>query len=421
MAFQPLHSVGRSSAVRRFIVQVAIVLGLFTTAVVIGIYWRTDRLVMDGARQEADSFLDLVVTMRAWNAIHDGVYVRKSPTSPTNEYLRQLGIEPDTSTVSGTVLTLRNPAAMTREVSDLTLAGGGVNFRLTSLDPVNPGNAPDEWEKAALSGFAAGEGSHEAIVDGPRGRVYRRIRPLLARDECLHCHAAQGYKAGDIRGALSVSVPLAARDAQLRANAVGLAVLWAVLITGLGAAMYVLVYRMAARIEQSEQRLEYLATTDELTGLPNRRAAIDRLRSELSRALRTKASLGVAIVDIDHFKRVNDLHGHDAGDRVLVSVAGILQDGLREYDLVGRIGGEEFIVVAPQVEPTELTALAERLRESVMEHEIATGDATLRITVSVGCAMAPEGDETPERALKAADEALYAAKDAGRNRVAFAD
>jgi len=421
MTFQPFHRVGRSSAVRRFIVQVAIVLGLFTTAVVIGIYWRTDRLVMDGARQEADSFLDLVVTMRAWNAIHDGVYVRKSTSAPTNEYLRQLGIEADTSTVGGTQLTLRNPAAMTREISDLTLASGGVSFRLTSLDPVNPGNAPDEWERAALEGFAAGKGSIETVADGPNGRVYRRIRPLLANNECLHCHAAQGYEAGDVRGALSVSVPLTARDAQLRANAVGLTVLWAVLIAGLGAAMYVLVYRMAARIELSEQRLEYLATTDELTGLPNRRAAIDRLRSELSRAQRTKSSLGVAIIDIDHFKRVNDLHGHDAGDRVLVTVAGVLQDGLREYDLVGRIGGEEFIVVAPQVEADELRALAERLRASVAEHEVAVGGTSLRITVSAGCAMAQEGEETTERLLKAADEALYAAKAAGRNQVAFAD
>ena len=129
MPLDPLSRVLSSTAVRRFAIQAGVVFVLFTTLAIVGIYLRTQQLVMAGVNQKAESFLDLIVTTRGWNAGHGGVWVEKHTDSDTNAYLRHLGVEPDTSTVSGVPLTLRNPAAMTREISELISENDEVRFR----------------------------------------------------------------------------------------------------------------------------------------------------------------------------------------------------------------------------------------------------------------------------------------------------
>jgi two-component system, cell cycle response regulator len=167
-------------------------------------------------------------------------------------------------------------------------------------------------------------------------------------------------------------------------------------------------------------RLERLATTDPLTQMLNRRALMERLATELDRAQRYALTLSVMMIDIDHFKKVNDTFGHLAGDEVLREMAQIVQREARTVDIVARYGGEEFVVVLPETAREGAVAFAERVRARVEEAQLVTGDqySWLRVSVSVGVATVPDTPAfTPEDIIAAADEALYRAKAEGRNRV----
>jgi diguanylate cyclase (GGDEF)-like protein len=157
------------------------------------------------------------------------------------------------------------------------------------------------------------------------------------------------------------------------------------------------------------------AVHDELTGLPNRRAAALRLEAERSRALRQREPLSLLMLDLDHFKRVNDRWGHDAGDRVLAAVAQFLREELRGIDMPARHGGEEFMAILPNTNPAQALQVAERVRERIARTAIELSRATTTITTSVGIATLVPG-ETAGALVARADAALYAAKEDGRNR-----
>ena len=166
-------------------------------------------------------------------------------------------------------------------------------------------------------------------------------------------------------------------------------------------------------------RLEALATTDSVTALLNRRALVDRLLHEMERARRYATPLALLMVDLDHFKDINDTHGHLVGDEALREVARLLQSGVRNVDIVARYGGEEFAIVLPETSNEGAVAFAERVRERVAEHVFANERLpSLRLTVSVGVASVPAADiESVEDFFARSDEALYRAKAGGRNQV----
>jgi two-component system cell cycle response regulator len=165
---------------------------------------------------------------------------------------------------------------------------------------------------------------------------------------------------------------------------------------------------------EQTRRLETLIFEDALTGLANRRFILTQLGSQVSAARRHGRPLSVAIVDIDHFKPVNDEYGHHAGDRVLVAVASALADHLRAEDQLGRLGGEEFLIVLPDTDAGAAERVTEKLRCEVAGTTVAHEGRELSVTVSIG--MATWHGEAPEELLRRADEALYAAKAAGRDR-----
>jgi len=151
----------------------------------------------------------------------------------------------------------------------------------------------------------------------------------------------------------------------------------------------------------------------------NRRAILDRLHEEIARARRYGALLAIGICDIDNFKRVNDTDGHQVGDDVLCRTSKILRDSLREYDSVGRMGGEEFLVITPMKSGMDCMSVFDRLCVAVAESEITTRSGVLAVTVSIGVAYAATENTTVDEILEAADAALYRAKNGGRNRVAY--
>jgi diguanylate cyclase (GGDEF)-like protein len=187
-------------------------------------------------------------------------------------------------------------------------------------------------------------------------------------------------------------------------------------ITELGLAMHMENQTLVHRQEELLRR----ATTDPLTSIGNRAAFDARLNLELERAARDGSSLGLLMIDVDHFKKFNDSHGHLAGDRVLQIVARILDDNIRKVDYVARFGGEEFVIVAPGADLEGLALLAERLRSAIETTPLPWEGSILRITASIGVAITSKISDVHEAALALlgnADELMYAAKSAGRNRV----
>ncbi|MGO9433659.1 MAG: diguanylate cyclase [Terracidiphilus sp.] len=165
----------------------------------------------------------------------------------------------------------------------------------------------------------------------------------------------------------------------------------------------------------SREQFRVLATKDSLTGIWNRQSIHEILESELDRAAQSERSTGVLLVDLDHFKRVNDTHGHLTGDLVLRETSQRLKNTLRIYDSIGRYGGEEFLIVVPGALEGELCELAERLRLAIEKDPIRTGESELHITLSIGAAIVPPREKSQASVVAAADEALYDAKRFGRN------
>jgi diguanylate cyclase (GGDEF)-like protein len=162
--------------------------------------------------------------------------------------------------------------------------------------------------------------------------------------------------------------------------------------------------------------LERLALLDELTRLPNRRHLLAELGAQLLLHRASSAPVGVLFIDIDHFKRFNDDHGHETGDLALQTVARTLKAGIRPFDVVGRWGGEEFVAIFPNVMPAGLAAAAERLQMLVRASRVETIPDPLSVRVSIGGAMA-RVDDSATTVLSRADAALYISKAAGRDRV----
>ncbi len=179
--------------------------------------------------------------------------------------------------------------------------------------------------------------------------------------------------------------------------------------------------RQASRLAVLNRRLQYLALHDELTGIGNRRQAMEHLQREWAQAERHGRPLVCMLLDIDHFKRVNDTYGHDVGDVVLRETARAMQGALRAGDVVCRFGGEEFIAICPGADVATAGFLGDRLRAAVEAHQIAAPGFDGNVTVSVGVSAWTSAVASITELLKHADEALYAAKFAGRNKVCVND
>ncbi len=215
--------------------------------------------------------------------------------------------------------------------------------------------------------------------------------------------ALLGYPAGDIDAMLL--------DAALLAVIVAPPIYWLVLIPVRRE------YEKRLAAESRAENLGRLAITDPLTRMMNRRGITVALLDAMAQSERYNAPLCVAMADLDHFKPINDTHGHKVGDQILTELAGILSDALRMPDKVGRYGGEEFLIILPHTTLVGGRKIAERLRAGVNRWEFAADkNAKLRLTVSVGLTQFRKGEDL-EQLLARVDKALYAAKDGGRNLV----
>ncbi len=398
-----------------FYMNLCLLISLVIVAIYLGIYLRNNRLLLDSVKQQAAAYFDLIVRVRRWNAGYGGIYVEKKAGVESNPYLREVGVEPDVRAVDGTMLTLKNPALMTKEVSRILSEQNGIAFHITSLKLLNQENAPDPFEQRALASFAQGAREFSEIEQGAGGSRFRYMAPLLVEHSCQKCHYAFAYQLGDVRGGISVSIPFTKLEQDMGLNRKVIIGLSVVTITLLLVSAYLMLNQLMAKIDFAQRALLEASITDELTGLRNRRFLMARLLEEFERARRHGTHLGFLMIDLDHFKGINDNFGHPMGDLVLKSVATALAGMLREYDVAGRYGGEEFSVVSPGIGTPDLLALAERIRQRIAQLEMRDQEIAPRVTVSIGVAAMLAGD-TVESLLARADNALYQAKRDGRNR-----
>ena len=181
-------------------------------------------------------------------------------------------------------------------------------------------------------------------------------------------------------------------------------------------------YQMASSMKHSQviSSMKDMAIYDPLTNLYNRRHLDQVLEEEYRNSTLSKQPLAIVMVDIDHFKPINDHYGHDEGDKALIHIASILKGSLRKYDIVSRFGGEEFLVILPKTMMKDAVVIAERIRRSVETTPLSVGDEKVYLTISLGVAAIPAIlPDSKEEFIKCADTALYEAKDKGRNRVCF--
>jgi diguanylate cyclase (GGDEF)-like protein len=249
-----------------------------------------------------------------------------------------------------------------------------------------------DWNMPAMDGVEICRRLREIVSSNPPYVIL-----LTARDE--KGDIVQGLEAGAND---YVAKPYDSRELQAR--------------IGVGQRML----EMQANLLEARDALEHQAMHDFLTGVFNRRAIRDRLKQEMARAGREKENLSIGMLDIDHFKNINDTYGHQAGDEALIAFTRRIQDGLREYDCLGRYGGEEFLVIAPRSGGSPGESLYERLRARIAGAAIATNAGSISLTVSIGVAPG-KGQSNVDALLAAADAALYQAKAEGRNRVVYAD
>jgi two-component system cell cycle response regulator len=173
-------------------------------------------------------------------------------------------------------------------------------------------------------------------------------------------------------------------------------------------------------LREKNQKLEDLSNTDGLTRVTNRRHFMELLELEFIRARRYGSTMSYVMIDIDHFKSINDKHGHQVGDQALVGVASVLQDDLRRNDLVGRYGGEEFSLLLPETGVEGARVVAERYRKRIEDKVFQLTDGTLKLTASLGVAELNDNMKDTDALVRCADRALYKAKHDGRNRVVIA-
>jgi diguanylate cyclase (GGDEF)-like protein len=222
---------------------------------------------------------------------------------------------------------------------------------------------------------------------------------LVARISCLSSEVAKVTVSGDLSLRLN---PGGQDELSSLARAVN--------------SMLAAIQKAKVELLQAQESLRFHAEHDALTGVRNRRAIRDVLRKELARCRRERNTLGVILADVDHFKKINDHYGHASGDAVLVAVVQRITSTLRSYDLLGRYGGEEFLIIAPGCDLELAEKMAERVRAAVENEPIDLGNDSATISLSLGVTLGT-AESDPEFLVAQADTAMYQAKRKGRNRV----
>jgi len=394
----------------------------WTAGVAVSLGWNIYQLkqaILDLAGASAATIYEKDLLYRRWASMKGGVYAPVSEVTPVNAYLHVANR--DITASGGFSLTLINPAYMTRQVNEL--ARGVYNFQghITSLNPIRSGNAPDPWEARALKSFERGEKEQRTIEMLSGKEYFRLMRPFVTEKSCLKCHAAQGYREGDIRGGLSVSIAMAPlRHVEyIRVMQMSLAhvFLWGI---GLGA-IGLVTRRLQAQTkkrEEAEEAIRVLAITDELTGLHNRRGFLSLAEQQLKVAARNRRGMLLYFADLDGLKWINDTLGHEEGNKALMEAAAVLRETFRTSDILARLGGDEYAALALDTAEEYAAIFTERLQFLVDAKNREAG-RKFKLSISIGGASYdPEKPCSLDELIFIADKLMYENKQDKKRRLA---
>ncbi|MDW7675007.1 MAG: diguanylate cyclase [Bacillota bacterium] len=317
-----------------------------------------------------------------------------------------------------------NPAAAANQYNKIINELSFVKIKQTSNLYRVSENSPDEWEIKASNLFETNsdlEFIDEKIKEPTP--IYRYAVPLYIEKECLECHGGpkgeiditgnpkEGYKVGELRGIISITIPLDNFYVKLFEQ----------LLLFIGITL-VIVFCTWIAVLKIVKTLQKTANTDRLTQVDNRNALYTNLDQEIFWASKRRVPLSIIMIDIDYFKKINDNYGHLAGDKILKELTEKVQSLLREGDTLARFGGEEFIILAPNTDKKGAYALSERIRIAVEETSFFYESEQIPVTISIGVVSNSlhidlNTNKIQQKLLKQVDEALYLAKEKGRNRV----
>jgi diguanylate cyclase (GGDEF)-like protein len=403
---------------RVFLFSISMIIALFVAGIFLGLYFRNGQLIIQEIIMRGRADFNDITLNRNWEEGHSGVYAEKKIGIKPDMYLDN----PDFETMNGKFYSKVSSTLMTDEVVTFAPLDGMLVFHVTSLFPIDPKNLADEFERDALNKFLTGKNEIFEKKDINERFYFRYMVPLYARQDCLQCHFEQGYRLGDILGGISINYNIEDIEDKLQQNTymiMLLCILTIVLLVGL---VYVLALKLMKRLSNAYKKIEDMAIHDPLTVLYNRRYMNYRLHEEVNRAQRYGHYIACIMIDIDHFKKMNDTYGHKSGDDILIAIATTIKKNCRVEDIIVRYGGEEFIIISPETRAEGAVILASRIREMVEKLEVKTAEGdVMRITASLGVAeikyKEKEKPDNEEEIIELADRALYIAKANGRNRV----
>lgn len=389
------------------------VLCLIWTIIVIVLFaWSRHRdtsSIATVALHQARAFVDLTISTRLWNAEHGGVFISVTQNTPPNPYLDVSDRE--VITTDGLRLAKINPAYMTRLISEVINKRKVVQLHITSLNPIQPANAPDDWEAQALRSIKAGEREQFGFTESEKEEsMFRYFSPLFAEKACLPCHEQQKVKEGDLMGGLSISIPSTGLKTLRRSHLIELAsIYFFIWLLGIGAGAGGMRYlRKRKRVEEG---LRTMSLVDELTGLNNRRGFFLLAEQAIKGVQRSRKGAALFYLDLDNMKWINDTLGHREGDLGLMDTAMLLKKIFRESDILGRLGGDEFVVFATETSSgIDLESLPARVNEQLESHNRHAG-RRYELQMSIGHSHCePCSSVSLEELLKVADALMYEKK-----------
>ena len=392
-------------------------IGVLTLLVGYSYYWNTHKIdneTINLALSEARSNWNKDSAFRLWATRHGGIYVQPDERTPPNPYLAHLPHR-DLVTTDGIALTLMNPAYMMRQMTEEFADQYGVRGKITGKLQLNPDNKPDEWQFRALTQFEIGASEEFFEQQKIGGKPFLRyMKPMYMTEGCVTCHGQLGYKTGDLRGGVSLSIPLApyitaAEDTKksIVVTHLGLWLLGVMSIIGFVALIRLLLIEMAHK-----------AMHDVLTQLPNLDLFKNRLEQALAKYRRDNSNtFSICFMDLDNFKNLNDSYGHAIGDHLLIELANRLKSLLRPGDTVARMGGDEFTLLLDNVSGVEESLLiAGRILET-FKTPFQVGNEEFYSNASIGICMSSMEYQTGAEMIRNADIAMYRAKQSGRGRI----
>jgi signal transduction histidine kinase len=411
--------------IERYITAVAVIWTIVVAASFTFEIVRVKQETLEEARVQADITFVKDILYRRWNAMHGGVYVPVTEETPPNPYLSHIP-ERDIVTPSGKQLTLMNPAYMTRQVNEIIKEKYGVRGHITSLNPIRPENAPDPWEKEALYAFRNGKAEASSVSFINNKEYFRAMHAFITEKSCLKCHAKQGYREGDIRGGISISIPMKPLRAIENRNILTLAMvhglLWVAGLIGIGSSR--------TRIRRSEQERMHAVKELEQTAdeLERSNADLQQFAYAASHDLQEPLRSVAGFVGLLEKRYKGKLDSH-ADDFIRYTVDGvrrmqmIIKD-LLEYSRVGTNAGEFKTADSSSVVEKAISNLQAAIEDSgarvthdVLPNIIADEPQLVRLFQNlIGNAIKFRSEEPPRvhiAAAKRGNEWIFSVKDNG--------